>query len=326
MLAFAKDITQENPRHPDEDNQPKLKEYMDYQRGLDHEKLIYHSLDHGKTYLQKTINDERGDEDKIKSYLKKAFPVSCAFADSGTLMLMLRKLINSHNEGNSWYQLNAFYFSVVLDCMERFTRVYNRLVREAPDKALEYKISKGKEVDIDDWVRLYFHDLDFMIGKPLQQTHFTFRKRNQAVEEFVQTKQAAGASREQAMENARRRAVTNSPMHLFGRLALAVLLVLSGLLLSGATISGKIPAIKGFLDKLTPLARTIGLATIGVAVFDLLIDLVTLRPIIGDGIPQIVALAAGVLLGRETIENMISHKKVKSLIEMLNRKQSVEQS
>lgn len=203
MLAFAKDITQENPEHPDEDSQPKLKEYMDYQRGLDHEKLIYHSLDHGKTYLQKTINDERGDEHKIKSYLQKAFPVSCAFADSGTLMLMLRKLINSHNESNSWYRLNAYYFSVVLDCMERFTRIYNRLVREAPDKALEYKISKGMEVDIDDWVRLYFHDLDFMIGKPLQQTHFTFHKRNQAIEEFVQKKQAAGASRAQAMESAR---------------------------------------------------------------------------------------------------------------------------
>ena len=203
MLAFAKDITQEDPKHPDENNQPKLKVYMDYQRGLDHEKLIYHSLDHGKTYLQKTINDERGDENKIKSYLKKAFPVSCAFADSSTLMLMLRKLTNAHNESNSWYRLNAFYFSVVLDCMERFTRVYNRLVREAPDKALEYKIAKGVEVDIDDWVRLYFHDLDFMIGKPLQQPHFTFRKRNLAIEEIVQKEQTAGVSRAQALESIR---------------------------------------------------------------------------------------------------------------------------
>lgn len=203
MLAFAKDITEKDPRHPDEDNQSKLKDYMDYQRRLDHEKLIYHSLDHGKTYLQKTINDERGDAGKIKKYLRQAFPVSCTFADSGTLMLMLRKLINAHNESNSWYRLNAFYFSVVLDCMERFTRVYNRLVREAPEKALEYKISEGVEVDFDDWVRLYFHDLDFMVGKPLQQPHFTFRKRNQAVEAFVKKEQAAGVSRGQAMESAR---------------------------------------------------------------------------------------------------------------------------
>ena len=202
MLAFAKDITQQDPQHPEEANQPKLKDYMDYQRGLEHEKLIYHSLDHSKTYLQKTINDERGDESKIKSYIKQAFPASCAFADSGTLMLMLRKLINSHNESNNWYRLNAFYFSVVFDCMERFIKIYNRLVREAPDKALEYNISKGVEVDFDDWVRLYFMDLDFMIGKPLQQAHFTFRKRNQAVEEFIQKEQAAGTSREQAMKKA----------------------------------------------------------------------------------------------------------------------------
>lgn len=202
MLAFAKDITQTDPQHPEEANQPKLKDYMDYQRALDHEKLIYHSLDHSKTYLQKAINDERGDENKIKTYLKQAFPVANAFADSGTLMLMLRKLTNSHNETNSWYRLNAFYFSVVFDCMERFTKVYNRLVREAPEKALEYGISKGVEVDFDDWVRIYFHDLDFMISKPLQQAHFTFRKRNQTVEQFMQTEQAAGTSREQAMKKA----------------------------------------------------------------------------------------------------------------------------
>ncbi|MCH7501151.1 MAG: hypothetical protein IH886_14305, partial [Nitrospinae bacterium] len=74
MLAFAKDINQKEPNHPEEGKNAKLKEYMDYQRKIHHEKLIYHALDHAKTYLQKTINDMQGDENKLKGYLEKAFP------------------------------------------------------------------------------------------------------------------------------------------------------------------------------------------------------------------------------------------------------------
>jgi len=38
MLAFAKDIIQKELNHPEEGNNPKLKEYMDYQRKIHHEK------------------------------------------------------------------------------------------------------------------------------------------------------------------------------------------------------------------------------------------------------------------------------------------------
>ena len=48
MLAFAKDITQNNPNHPEESKNSELKEYMDYQRTLNHERLIYHALDEAK--------------------------------------------------------------------------------------------------------------------------------------------------------------------------------------------------------------------------------------------------------------------------------------
>jgi hypothetical protein len=45
MLAFAKDITIKDPNHPEEAKNSELKEYMNYQRSLDHERLIYHALD-----------------------------------------------------------------------------------------------------------------------------------------------------------------------------------------------------------------------------------------------------------------------------------------
>jgi hypothetical protein len=46
MLAFAKDINIKELNHPEEGKNSELKEYMDYQRALDHERLIYHALDY----------------------------------------------------------------------------------------------------------------------------------------------------------------------------------------------------------------------------------------------------------------------------------------
>lgn len=199
MLAFAKDITQPIPDHPEESKNTKLKQYMDYQRKVNHEKLIYHCIDHAKTYLQKTINDCRGDEAKIKKYLESAFPVSNRFADSDTLMLMLRKLVNGHNATNNWYRLNHFYFGVVYDAMNRFLQIYNRLVREEPGKSADYGITDRVEIDFDDWVHLYFHDLDFLIGQKLPYVHFTFRKRNQVIESFIQKEMDSGKSHQDAV-------------------------------------------------------------------------------------------------------------------------------
>ena len=202
MLAFAKDITQKEPNHPEEGKNAKLKEYMDYQRSINHEKLIYHSLDHAKNYLQKTINDMRGDETKLKGYLEQAFPVTHRYADSDTVMLMLRKLLNAHNATNNWYRLNRFYSGLVYDAMSRFIQIYNRLIRDAPEKSEEYGITDKLEIDFDDWVRLYFHDLDFLIGQPLSYVHFTFRKRNLAIENSIQKRIDSGKSRKEAITEA----------------------------------------------------------------------------------------------------------------------------
>ncbi len=202
MLAFAKDISRKEPHHSEESSNSKLKEYMDYQRKINHEKLIYHSLDHAKTYLQKTINDMRGDENKIKEYLERAFLVSHRYADSDTLMLMLRKLVNAHNATNNWYRLNRYYFGLAYDALNRFVQIFNRLVREAPEKGEEYGIALDMEIDFDDWVRLYFHDLDFMIGKSLPYVHFTFRKRNLAIEGAIKKRVESGMPRADAVREA----------------------------------------------------------------------------------------------------------------------------
>ena len=200
MLAFAKDITQNKPKHPEEGKNSDLKEYMDYQRKLNHEKLIYHALDHAKTYLEKKMNDLEGEPEKLEEYLGKSFPVSYPCIKSAdTVLLMLRKLINGHNSTNNWYRMNTYYCALAYDCLDRFIRIYNRLAQESPEKAAEYRVSEGVQVDFDDWVHLYFPDLDFHIGKQLGYTHYPFAKRNAAIEEELNKKISGGTSREEAL-------------------------------------------------------------------------------------------------------------------------------
>ncbi|MEE9258531.1 MAG: hypothetical protein V3U37_03220 [Nitrospinaceae bacterium] len=201
MLAFAKDITQNKPKHPEESKNSELKEYMDYQRKLNHERIVYLSLDHAKTYLQQNMDDSGGDREKLEKYLQQAFPLSHALADADTLMLMLRKLVNGHNSTNNWYRMNAYYYALVYDCIKRFIKIYNRLLRESPEKAVEYRVSEGMEIDFDDWANLYFPDLDFHIGKELDSNHYPFAKRNKAIEEDIAKEMQNGKSREEALNS-----------------------------------------------------------------------------------------------------------------------------
>ena len=91
MLAFALDITQNKPANSKESEDDELKQYMDYQRKLNHERLVYHSLDYAKNQLQENIDSP--DSEKLSQFLQNFYAMSQRFADADTLMLMLRKLM-----------------------------------------------------------------------------------------------------------------------------------------------------------------------------------------------------------------------------------------
>ena len=201
MLAFAKDITQGQPKISKESENDELKQYMEYQRKLNHERLVYHALDYAKNHLQLNTQKLAEDEEKLSDYLKGAFPVSHGFADVDTIMLLLRKLTNGHSSSNNWYRMNAYFHAMVYDSMKRFVKIYNQLVLESPEKAKEYGISEGIQVDFDDWAYLYFPDLDFHIGQDLGYTHYPFAKRNKAIEDEIGNKMKAGSSREEALKS-----------------------------------------------------------------------------------------------------------------------------
>ena len=198
MLAFAKDITQEPPKHPEEEKNSELKEYMDYQRKLNHERIVYYSLDHAKTVLQDKI--QLGDQDGLAQFLETVFPFSKTFAEAGTILQMLRKLVNGHNSTNNWYRMNSFFHAVVFESIKEFVKVYNQMLVNSPDEAKELGVSDGVEVDFEDWSYLYFPDVDFHIGKSLGYTHYPFAKRNKAIEEKWQGAINQGKSKGEALK------------------------------------------------------------------------------------------------------------------------------
>ena len=180
MLAFVLDITQNKPANSKENENDEVKQYMDYQRKLNHINLVKHSLEYAKNQLQENIDSS--ESEKLSQFLKNIFPISHQFADVETLMLMLRKLMNSQNSSNNWYRMNSFYHAVVFESMKEFVKFYNLLLVESPERAKDLSVSEGTEVDFEDWSYLYFQDMDFHIGKSLSYTHYPFAKRNKTIE------------------------------------------------------------------------------------------------------------------------------------------------
>ena len=198
MLAFVLDITQNKPSNSKENENDEVKQYMDYQRKLNHINLVKHSLDYAKNQLQEHIDSS--ESEKLSEFLKSIFPISHQFADVETLMLMLRKLMNSQNSSNNWYRMNSFYHAVVFESMQEFVKFYNQLLVESPERAKDFGVSEGTEVDFEDWSYLYFQDMDFHIGKSLSYTHYPFAKRNKTIEEKWQEKINEGKSKAEALK------------------------------------------------------------------------------------------------------------------------------
>ena len=198
MLAFVLDITQNKPANSKENENDEVKQYMDYQRKLNHINLVKHSLEYAKNQLQENIDSS--ESEKLSQFLKNIFPISHQFADVETLMLMLRKLMNSQNSSNNWYRMNSFYHAVVFESMKEFVKFYNLLLVESPERAKDLGVSEGTEVDFEDWSYLYFQDMDFHIGKSLSYTHYPFAKRNKTIEEKWQDGINEGKSKAEALK------------------------------------------------------------------------------------------------------------------------------
>lgn len=199
MLAFAKNISQKNPSHAEEGKNPELKNYMNYQRKLNHVRIVYCSLKHAKNKLEEKLQATRKSGENLESNMKESFPLSHPFGDSKTLLLMLKKLIAGHNESKQWYRMNDYYYALVHDCMSQFIALYNTMVRDGSEEAAEFTFAGGGEIDFGDWAYLFFPHLDFHIGTSLGYSHYPFAKRNKTIEKEIEKNIQSGDSLEKAL-------------------------------------------------------------------------------------------------------------------------------
>jgi hypothetical protein len=95
-----------------------------------------------------------------------------------------------------------------------------------------------------------------------------------------------------------RRAESAGGIHLLLRVLLGVALLVLGLLLAGDALKRMIAPLSGVVDALRARATLIGFAAIALAIVDFLLDLMILRPLVGDGLPQIAAFAGGIIAAK----------------------------
>ena len=173
---------------------------MNYQRKLNHVRIVYYSLKYAKNELQENLQKLRKNEKNADVYLEQAFPLSHHFADDKTLTLMLKKLIGGHNEAKQWYRMNSYYYALTYDCMDRFIKHYNQMVRDSAEEISELTFAEGGEIDFGDWVYLYFPHLDFKIGIQLPHSQYPFDKRNKTIQEAIDRKTHNGETLEESLK------------------------------------------------------------------------------------------------------------------------------
>lgn len=119
-----------------------------------------------------------------------------------------------------------------------------------------------------------------------------------------------------AQKDAQRAAGTGGA-HLMLRILLSISLLALGFILAGDALKGMVAQAGVVVDALKPHAATIGLVAIALALVDFLLDLAILRPLVGDGLPQLLALAGGAISAKATLAKQAALEKLQPLLNTL---------
>ncbi len=98
----------------------------------------------------------------------------------------------------------------------------------------------------------------------------------------------------------------NSGLPLWIRLLLSVALIGAGLALAGSWLTEKVAAVKPLVAAVQPMGTLLGWALIALALVGVVMDLFYLQPLVANGVPQIVAIVAGLMLARGAIKEKLS--------------------
>ena len=204
MLIFAKDITERDHKHSQEENNTELQQYMEYQRklfpytvvraGLD---LAYKELDDILVYLD---NDSQPPQDSSRQdypedcnvWYRERFPWASAFIKMEDMHFVLVTLVKAMDSFRTHEPVNSYHLAVLYDAVHNIVNVYNNLLENENSGARDIHLSSGVAVAFDDFINNYWPNLDFMILSKPDYPHPRHMERNTAIEEKIKQQMAEG--------------------------------------------------------------------------------------------------------------------------------------
>ncbi len=214
MLIFAKDISERDHGHCNEDKNPDLKAYMEYQRklfpytivraGLD---LAYKELDDILNYIDNDYQKpEEGFRDTypedVTSWYRGRFPWSASFLEMEPMHSLLVALIKAMDSFRTQELPNTYHWVVLYDSVHNIVEVYNDLLANNPNGARDIRLSDNVEVDFDDFINNYWPHLEFMILSKPDYPHKRLMDHNFEIEEIIKENLADGVAPLDALNKA----------------------------------------------------------------------------------------------------------------------------
>jgi hypothetical protein len=212
MLIFAKDISNRDHKHSQEQQNPEIKSYMEYQRklfpytivraGID---LAYKELDDILVYID---NDNQPPADSSRKeypadteqWYRTRFPWASSFLKMEDMHFALVTMVKAMDSFRTEEVPNSYHLAILYDSVHNIVNVYNAMLQENPSQARDIHLSSGVPVNFDDFVNNYWPHLDFMILSQPDFPHAALMKRNREIEEEIKDLMADGIEPLKALE------------------------------------------------------------------------------------------------------------------------------
>jgi hypothetical protein len=212
MLVFAKDIRKRDHKHSREEIDPRLREYMEYQRrifpytiiraGLD---VAYKELDDILSFVENGYRPPAGSAGRefpadVRTWFKERYPWTSAFLGMEAAHSFLVVLIKAMDSFRTQEIMNSCHWMTLYDVSNGIVKFYNDLLSFSPERARDIRLSKDIRVNFDDFVNNYWTSLDFMIMSRPDYPHARLLERNREIEKKVFERVSEGDDPAEALE------------------------------------------------------------------------------------------------------------------------------
>lgn len=204
MLIFAKDIRKRDHVHAREEFDPKLREYMEYQRKLFPYTIIRGGLDFAYKELDDILryvdNDHKPPPDvsrqdfpaDVSQWFNQRFPWTAAFMSMEDMHGLMVRLIGAMDSFRTLEKLTAWHLALLYDTTHNIVEIYNRALQDGLEISRDIHLSAGVPVAFEDFINNHWPHLEFMLLSKPDYSHTKLLERNFVIEDFVKAQMADG--------------------------------------------------------------------------------------------------------------------------------------